>query len=173
MSKLLYLIIFLILYECSITFHRKYTRRVLFEEASKRAKETNKKLLVIGDPYNGIASISTGLDYNCGDLCIDLTGCPKCKNGIKGYLENVIKDINMNDYVVYISCVLEYVDDIEEILKYLNRIDFKDLFIVTVEYYSLGAYLYPYFITKEKPPQNIIYQTKPKILYYKNPFIIN
>ena len=145
-------------------------RRKLFKKAQKRARVTNKKLLIIGDPYNGVASISTGADYHCGDLCIDLTGCPKCTNSIKAKLEDVISEIDLSKYVIYISGVLEYVDELPKILSYLNKVDRKNIFIVTVEWYSLNAYFYPYYLTNEQPPKNIIYLTKNKIKYFPNPF---
>ena len=160
-----YIIIILIIYEILICIHRKIKRRVTFKKAQKRAKQTNKKLLVIGDPHNGIASKSTGCDYGCGDLCLDLTGCPNCPKSIKGRLEDVIEDINLNEYVVYISCVLEYVDDLELINRHLDKMDQNDLFVVNVEWYSLMAYFYPYFLTGERPP-SFIYGF---FSYFENP----
>jgi hypothetical protein len=149
---------------------RKLNRRNLFEKAKKRARRINKQLLVIGDPYNGVASISTGSYYDCGDLCIDLTGCPKCTNSIKGKLEDIISEINLNEYVIYISCVLEYIDKLPKILSYLNKVNKKNIFIVTVEWYSLNAYFYPYYLTNEQPPKNIIYLKNNKIKYFSNLF---
>jgi hypothetical protein len=167
-KNILYIIFIIIIYELFITYNRKRQRRFKYYLAKQRSLLTGKKLLVIGDPYNGLANISTGIDYDCGDLCIDLTGCPKCNNGIKGKLEDIIKNINLDDYIIYISCVLEYVDDFPLILNYLNKINQDDLFIVNVEWYSLSAYFYPYFITKERPPKYIIYNTKPFIKYFNN-----
>jgi hypothetical protein len=166
---LLNILIFIIIYETIITLRRKYTRRRLYWKALNRSFETGKKLLVVGDPYNGIASIVTGTDYDCGDYCIDLTGCPKCKNGQIMKLEEAVEMMNLDNYIVFISCVLEYVDDIEKIVNVLNKLDNKNLFIVTVEYYSIMAYFYPYFLTKESSPKQIIYNTNP-IKYFKNPF---
>jgi hypothetical protein len=42
-------------------------------------------------------SISTGSDYNYGDLCIDLTGCPKCTNSIEAKLEDIISEIDLKN----------------------------------------------------------------------------
>lgn len=167
MNIYIILIFIIIFYEILITIYRKLKRRYLFKKALKRKKITNKKLLVIGDPYNGLASILTGPDYSCGDLNIDLTGCPKCDNSLKNKLEDVIDTINLDDYVIYISCVLEYVDDIDKIINKINSVDPKDLFIVNVEWFSLSAYFYPYFLTNEKPPKNILYSTNP-IKYFTN-----
>ena len=149
---------------------RKLNRRKLFKKAKKRALKTNKKLLVIGDPYNGVASISTGSDYSCGDLCIDITGCPKCSKSVKAKLEDIITKINLDEYVIYISCVLEYVDELPKILSYLNKVNKKDIYVVTVEWYALNAYFYPYYLTNENPPKNIIYFKNHKIKYFQNPF---
>ena len=163
--KLFFIIFVIIIYEIIICIIRKLKRKIYYKKAVKRAKETNKKLLVIGDPYNGIASIVTGLDYKCGDVCIDLTGCPKCENAIKGKLEDILPTLNLNEYVIYISCVLEYVDDLNGIMTHLNKLNKDDLFIVNVEWYSLMAYFYPYYLTNEQPPKYI----KSVFGYIKNP----
>ncbi len=157
---ILIVISIILLYEISISYKRKLNRRKLFKLAKERAKLTNKKLLVIGDPYNGIASITTGADYDCGDLCADINGCPKCPNKIKIRLEDLV-DKDLSNYVIFISCVLEYVDDIQKITNKLNKLNFDDVFIVPVEAYSLMAYFYPYFLTNEQPAKNIITSTKP------------
>ena len=81
-----------------------------------------------------------------------------------------ISEINLNKYVIYISCVLEYVDKLPKILSYLNKVNKKDIFIVTVEWYSLNAYFYPYYLTNEQPPKNIIYLKNNKIKYFSNLF---
>ena len=165
---IIHLIIFLIIYETSIMLLRKYKRRSTFKKAQKRARDTGKKLLVIGDPYNGIASKTTGIDYSCGDVCVDLTGCPMCPESIKGRLEDTIGSIDLNNYIVYISCVLEYTDDLPKIMKYLDKVNPQDLFVVNVEWYSFMAWFYPYFLTKERPPQYIKMMNGK---YIKNPLI--
>ena len=161
MKIIIYILILIIIYELIITFIRKLKRRQIFKLAQERSISTGKPLLVIGDPYNGLASIITGTDYDCGDLCIDLTGCPKCENKLKIKLEDFVLDYNLDDYIIYISCVLEYVDDIDLIVDKLNNLNPDNLFIVNVEYYSLVAYFYPYFLTNERPARNIILETKP------------
>ncbi len=117
----------------------------MFALAKQRAKALGLPLLVIGDPYNGIMSIVSGPDYECGDVCLDLTGCEQCPIRIKGRLEDKIPNINLNEYVVFISCVLEYVDDLPLIHTYLSHMNPNNLFIVNVEWYALTAYIYPYF----------------------------
>jgi hypothetical protein len=159
-------------YEFIVTLIRKRNRSNLFKAAQNRANKTKKKLLVIGDPNNGFASIASGADYGCGDLCIDLTGCPKCPNSLKTKLEDVISKINLNEYVIYISCVLEQVDDLPKILSYLNKVNPKDLYVVTVGWYSLTSYFYLNFLTGEPTMKNVIYIENNKIKYFENPFRI-
>jgi hypothetical protein len=163
------LLFLLIIYENIISMIRKLKRRNQFKRASKRAQDTNKQLLVIGDPYNGVASIISGSDYTCGDICLDITGCPKCDNGVKARLEDYLPTINLDEYVIYISCVLEYVDDLPLILSYLNKVPSNDLYVVNVEWYTIAAYFYPFFLTKESQAKWI---KGPFGNYIKNPFII-
>ena len=165
MILLLKVIIILIIYEIFVGFIRKLKRRTMYKKAQERANITGKKLLVIGDPYNGVASMSTGSDYSCGDICLDLTGCPECSNSIKGRLEDNIANINLDEYIVYISCVLEYTDDLNYIMGYLNKMDQNNLFIVNVEWYSFMAYFYPYYLTNERPPKYIFFSST----YFQNP----
>lgn len=153
-------IILLTIYETLICIKRKYNRRHTFKLAKARSDATRLPLLVIGDPYNGLASIVTGSDYGCGDICVDMCGC-KCDNSVKDKLENFIQKINVNDYIIFISCVLEYVDDLPLILSYLTNMNPDNLFIVSVESYCLMSRFYPCFLTKEQPPKYIIYDAPP------------
>jgi hypothetical protein len=144
-------------------------RRAYYTCALERARQVNKPLMVIGDPDNGIASIYTGADYGCGDICVDLTGCPTCSSRskvMKGRLEELVKGIDFSKYVVYISCVLEYTDDLPLILQRMQEVNPDELFIVSVEWYSWMAFLYPYYLTGERPPKYIRFNQK----YTKNPF---
>ena len=151
----------LMVFEIAICILRKVKRRRIYAMAKARSIETGLPLLVIGDPYNGIASIATGQDYGCGDVCMDLTGCSGCPVGIKGALEDILPQTNLTQYVVFISCVLEYVDDLPLIVKELETMNSHNLFVVNVEWYSLMAYFYPFFLTGEQPPKYIIYKCPP------------
>lgn len=172
----LYLLAAVAAYEFLVSSARKIKRRAVFEMAEARAKKTGLPLLVIGDPHNGIASIVTGPDYTCGDVCLDLTGCPECAaNGhtvLKGSLEQILPALDLSKYVVYISCVLEYVSDLPSVLFNLQRVQTGNLFVVNVECYSFMAYFYPHFLTKEQPPKYIINSCPPfarEIMYSVNP----
>lgn len=115
----------------------------IYNMARKRALETGKKLMVIGDPMNGSVLNRTynypvyGPPYGYGDLCIDLSGCPEnTGKSIKSKLEDVIDTFDTDSYVIYISQTLEYLDTnvLEDTLKHLIRVSNGDLFIVHMNY---------------------------------------
>ena len=70
--------------------------------------------------------------YDCGDICLDLNGCGDCPNQIKGDLLDEIQKLESNKYVVFESCVLEYIDpkDISDVKEQLNRVSGGDLYQV-------------------------------------------
>lgn len=135
----------LILYELFIILvQRKWRRKDIYDQAVKRSQETGKRLFVIGDPNNDNKSLDGKADYGCGDVCLDKeTGCQLCPNGVKDSLENVLPQIPDNSYVVFVSCVLEYVDNFEMVKSELNRISGGDLFVVNIEPNTLKTNLFP------------------------------
>jgi hypothetical protein len=167
-NYLLIVILIITIWQVIVTIQLKLKRRTEFKKAIERSKQTQKKLVVIGDPTNGVASIYTGSDYTCGDICVDITGCPSCSNGVKIDLESYLKSINLDEYIIYISCVLEYIPDILVILEYLNRVPKENLFIVNVQWYNLVCYYYPNFISGE--PTGSINIMGPNGKYFKNLF---
>ena len=134
-----------LLIEGGSALHRFRRRRQAFEAAARRAAETGRPLIVVGDPDAG-AHTRLMRAYECGDLCIDLQGCPRCQvmkaaDLTKGPIEGVADD----SAVVFVSCVLEYVTDLEAALRELVRIagSRENLFLVLVEPWTLTATLYP------------------------------
>ena len=119
----------------TVYIDRPKRRRLFFDLASKKATETKKPLLVIGDPYADNYAFS--VDYGCGDLCIDINDCLKCSNSSKHDINEGFPTFKDNSYVVFISCTLEYVDNIESVYKELVRISGGNLFVVALEAYSL------------------------------------
>jgi len=164
---LLIIIVIITIWQTIVTIELKLKRRRCFKQAQKRSKETGKKLIVVGDPYNGVGSIYTGIDYTCGDICVDITGCPKCSNGIKSDLESYLKSIDLNEYIIFISCTIEYIPNISVILEYLNKVPKDNLFIVNVQWYNLVCYYYPNFISGEL--NGSINIMGPNGKYFKNP----
>lgn len=120
---------------------RRLTRRRLWSEARARARETGKPLVVLGAPNNGIVGFFF-TDYGCGDLCVDLQGCPECRAALTGPAETVLEQIQTPS-VVFVSCTLEYVTDIEKVYAECLRIAGRDLFVATVEPWSITSWLYP------------------------------
>lgn len=127
--------------EVLVAARRMKRRNEVFKRAQARARATGKPLMVIGDPDTGLVT-RMGRAYGCGDVCFDLTGCPGCPEGVAGRLEDTLPRVR-GSWVVYVSCVLEYVDDFELVWGELMRISDGDLFVVTVDPWSLTAFVYP------------------------------
>jgi hypothetical protein len=120
MYRLYIFVKYLVIFELIFSVIRNILRFVIYRLALNRAKKLNKKLLVIGDPEAGIINKIFGRVYHCGDLCLDLNGC-HCKNSIKfdlNYIENL--NINLKDYIVFESCVFEFVKNKDKIIKYIT-----------------------------------------------------
>jgi hypothetical protein len=100
---------------------------------------------VVGDPDAG-AHTRIIRAYGCGDLCVDLTGCPLCPvTRTADITKGPIAGLANDSAVVFVSCVLEYVSDPQAALYELQRIAGSpaNLFLVFVEPWSLTAALYP------------------------------
>ena len=81
--------------------------------------------------------------YKCGDITIDLTGSPLC-NGIKIDILSYLKKQPSNSLVIFISCVLEYVDDIDQVIDEIYWVagDSSKIFIVIVNKWALASLFY-------------------------------
>lgn len=148
---------------------RQYDRLKTFDLAKKKAKLLNKPLIVIGDPYNGLASRFYSRfykTYECGDETVDLTGAPRCPNGIKNDAYKYLRTKPSNYGVIFISCVLEYVDNIDDTIKELYRVagTRDNLFVVCVNDKSLSAYIYR---DKTDISKNLVYTDKVGNISYK------
>lgn len=157
-------IIFVVgIYELFQAIRRDFYRAHIYQLAEFRAKETNKKVLVIGDPHNGKWSSMFGAVYGPGDTIMDLKCCPICQPYcIEGDIHNTLQYLRNDSYVIFICCTLSYVERPDYIISELYRIAGRpeDLFVHTVQWYSLTAYLYSdvgYYarnIIYEYPPYN-------------------
>ena len=131
--------------ETGLALRRFETRRRVYEAAVRRAAELGRPLVVVGDPDAG-AHTRLVRAYGCGDLCIDLHGCPQCRVMQAADLtQGPVPGIADDSAVVYVSCVLEYVADPAAALRELIRMAGapENLFLVFVEPLSLTATLYP------------------------------
>jgi hypothetical protein len=68
-----------LLAEGGMALRRFERRRRAFAAAARRAAELGRPLVVVGDPDAG-AHTRLVRAYDCGDLCIDLHGCPRCRS---------------------------------------------------------------------------------------------
>ncbi len=131
--------------ETGLALRRFEIRRRVYETAVRRAAELGRPLIVIGDPDAG-AHTRLVRAYGCGDLCIDLHGCPKCSVMQAADLtQGPVPGVADDSAVVYVSCVLEYVADPAAALRELIRMAGtpENLFIVFVHPWSMTAALYP------------------------------
>jgi len=83
--------------------------------------------MVIGDPNAGWMNRHYGAIYKCGDLCTDLNGCPQCEFEEKGDILDVLKTKKDDSYVIFESCVLEYIDKHKrkQVENEINRVGVK------------------------------------------------
>jgi hypothetical protein len=123
---------------------RHADRTRLYEQAEARSEATGRPLLVIGDPDAG-AHTSLARAYGCGDECVDLNGCPACPVNYSADITKPIQEISSDSRVVFVSCVLEYVNNFDaawdEIMRIAGSTD--NVFVASVQPYSFTAALYP------------------------------
>lgn len=120
-------------------------RQELFAAAQARAHATNRPLVVIGDPHGG-AHTRLLPAYGCGDLTLDLTGCPSCPNGLAVDLDRQsVASVAPDSAIVYVSCVLEYVGDPQRAWREILRMAGSpaNVFVVAVQPWTATAALYP------------------------------
>jgi len=134
-----------ILAEGGMALRRFEARRRAFEAAARHASALGRPLVVVGDPDAG-AHTRLVRAYGCGDLCIDLQGCPMCRvMQAADITAGPVPGVADDSAVVFVSCVLEYVSNVEVAIQELQRMagSPENLFIVFVDPWSLTAALYP------------------------------
>jgi hypothetical protein len=115
---------------------RRVRRSTIYEQARAAANELGRPLVVIGAPDGGVTA-----GYGCGDVTFDLAPS-SCPNAMR---VDVTKRTPLadNSCVVFCSCVLEYVHDVDAALAEIRRISGGHAFFVGVPPWTLTAYLYP------------------------------
>ena len=121
---------------------RHQNRTTLYTQAEERAFKTGRPLVVIGSPSAGMHTAIVKA-YGCGDMCIDLDGCAECPNHLQADITKPIPIVS-DSAVVYVGCVLEYVDDFNAAWDELERIAGSpdNMFIATVQPWTLTAAMY-------------------------------
>lgn len=137
----------LVLWEQAWWMRRRQLRAQMYAAAKARAEALGRPLVVIGDPKGG----ATQDDYGCGDLAIDLTGCPECTND--GEPNGIVADVcepgsiplENDSAVVFVACVLEYVSDFDAALDEILRVAGgpENVFVVRVEPWTITSVVYP------------------------------
>lgn len=128
-------------WEALSAYGRFQDRKRLFAAAAARAQQLGLPLVVVGDPDAG-AHTKMFRAYDCGDLCLDLNGCPSCPTALA---VDLTQGIPLADHsaVIFVSCVLEYVDDLPAAWAELRRVAGANLFVAIVGGASLTTYLFP------------------------------
>jgi hypothetical protein len=111
--------------------------------AEKRAHDTGRTFVVVGSPSAGMHTAMVKA-YGCGDICIDLDGCLECPVHLEA---DIIKPLPIvsDSAVVYVACVLEYVNDFDAAWNELERIAGSpdNMFVVPVQPWTFTAAMYP------------------------------
>jgi hypothetical protein len=120
MQKILVLLIIIVVLllasEVYEQYNKKYSHERIYNEAEKSSRILGRPLMILGDPYKIMRKSI------CGNICIDMDGCPKCQVSVKGRMEDILPTMKADSHVIFVSCVLEYVDDIDKVWKELIRI---------------------------------------------------
>lgn len=103
--------------ESALAVRRFEARRRAYQASVRRASEAGCPLIVVGDPNAGTHTRLVRA-YGCGDLCIDLRGCPRCEV-MKA--PEPVAGVADDSAVVYVSYVLEYVSDPIAAVRELHR----------------------------------------------------
>jgi hypothetical protein len=123
-------------WEAGWWLRRRGRRTTQFALARAEATALGRPLVVIGAPDGGSTA-----GYPCGDFTVDISGS-SCPNTI---VADVTKPMPFADdsVVCFIPCVLEYIEDVNAGIAEIERISGGHAFFVSVEWWTLTAYLYP------------------------------
>lgn len=145
------------LVESAAAVVRHNERTAAFQAASQRAAALGRTLVVVGDPDAGFHTRLMRA-YGCGDVCVDLNGCPRCPTTVVADITTRVPGIDDDSAVVFVSCVLEYVGDMPAALSEIMRMagTRDNVFLVTVQPWTATARLYPAAKWKASPAENTV-----------------
>ena len=126
----------LALWETVCWSQRVDARRRMYAAAKRHAEALRLPLIVVGAPDRG-ATQGPG----CGDLTIDQERSA-CESSVQWDITKPMP-LASNSAVIFVSCVLEYVDDFPSAWNELQRIAPGRVYVCRVQPWSLAAYLYP------------------------------
>jgi len=131
--------------EAAAALQRFEDRRSTYAKADEAARSMGRTLVVVGAPRAGAHTRLVGA-YGCGDVCLDLGGCPECARAVQLDLtKDVASDVPDDSAVVFVSCVLEYVSDPLVVWQELERMAGHPsrVFLVVVQPWTFTAAWYP------------------------------
>ena len=134
----------LMAYEAGVAIWRHRRRTAVYEQAVARANELGRPLVVIGDPDAGLHT-RLARAYGCGAVCVDLRGCPACPVSVAADITRTVPQIEDDSAVVFVSCVFEYVGDVEAACREVLRIagEAENVFLVYVDPWTMTSWVYP------------------------------
>jgi len=107
------------IYEGVVQSYEIYLRTKYYNKAHKISRKLKKPLLVVGRPR-----FAHGLGpplHGCGDICVDIEGCPECPKSKKADVTNLpFKDKQFG--AVFCSHVLEHIKNPKKAIKELARV---------------------------------------------------
>lgn len=177
LAIILIIILLVIFVELFTSVFRNIERSSTYLLAKKRAKETGRPLIVIGDPHNGFGTNMLGVSYGIGDYMIDMFPCKKCLKSPNTFAQDLIealKTFKSDSCVIYTSCVLEFVPDMEGSIAEIFRVagHHTNVFVVHIQPYCPVAYGYlcPKSIIKHDGSRRVIKLAPPEFptFIYKN-----
>jgi len=115
---------------------RRAQRKSVYANAQNAARALGRPLVVVGAPDGGVTA-----GYGCGDVTVDLSSS-SCPVSLQADITQRLPFAD-NSVVVFVSCVLEYVDNFDAAMAELGRVSGGYLYVVRVEPWTLTAYLYP------------------------------
>ena len=130
------LLVGLAAWESAWWLRRRAKRTSVFAVARAEATRLGRPLVVIGAPDGGITA-----GYPCGDVTVDLRSST-CPGAIRADVTQRLPFAD-DSYVVFCSCVLEYVQDADAAVHEIARIFGGHAFFVGVEPWCMAAYVYP------------------------------
>lgn len=118
-------------------WRRRSLRSKTYQLAAAEAQRLGRPLVVVGAPDGGVTS-----GYGCGDVTVDIVRSESCPNPL---VADITKPLPFEDnsVVVFVSCVLEYVDDADGALRELCRVSGGHFYVVRVEPWTLTSIFYP------------------------------
>lgn len=114
-----------LVYEVVAMVVQKQRAQRYYEMAVQQANTLGRPLVVIGDPHASLKNRLFGVDYDHGDICIDLRGCdfaPQSTRVLAGDVVDQLSRIPSDSVVVFESCVLPYVPDKASALYEMHRV---------------------------------------------------